>query len=210
MTVSTFGSLFSPHISPCPSFIISSILAVHLISTPIMIGKELPYQNVVSSSSIGRDLTPNLRSQRRSGRIVLPERYLGRYPDSRKGTTTPPPLLPCYTYLTNNSNIHTIFTTRVSAIRSNPFTYSRNRVDLRQARQCHRSASIRRQSCATPGQGKRARFKALRSSLQSQGGGGDELQGEEILTKMAFAEQQQWITVQQKTFTKWWVFCLQG
>jgi hypothetical protein len=25
------------------------------------------------------------------------------------------------------------------------------------------------------------------------------------LVKMAFAEQQQWITVQQKTFTKWWV-----
>jgi hypothetical protein len=28
---------------------------------------------------------------------------------------------------------------------------------------------------------------------------------EQILTKMAFAEQQKWITVQQKTFTKWYV-----
>jgi hypothetical protein len=30
---------------------------------------------------------------------------------------------------------------------------------------------------------------------------------EQALTKMAFAEQQKWITVQQKTFTKWYVFC---
>ena len=28
---------------------------------------------------------------------------------------------------------------------------------------------------------------------------------EQVLTRMAFAEQQRWITVQQKTFTKWWV-----
>jgi hypothetical protein len=27
---------------------------------------------------------------------------------------------------------------------------------------------------------------------------------EQVLTKMAFAEQQKWITVQQKTFTKWY------
>jgi hypothetical protein len=29
---------------------------------------------------------------------------------------------------------------------------------------------------------------------------------EQALTKMAFAEQQKWITVQQKTFTKWYDF----
>lgn len=28
---------------------------------------------------------------------------------------------------------------------------------------------------------------------------------EQVLTKMAFAEQQRWITVQQKTFTKWYI-----
>jgi hypothetical protein len=28
---------------------------------------------------------------------------------------------------------------------------------------------------------------------------------EQVLAKMAYAEQQKWITVQQKTFTKWWV-----
>jgi hypothetical protein len=27
------------------------------------------------------------------------------------------------------------------------------------------------------------------------------------LTKMAFAEQQRWVTVQQKTFTKWYAPC---
>jgi type IV secretory pathway VirB10-like protein len=34
---------------------------------------------------------------------------------------------------------------------------------------------------------------------------GEEKANEQVLTKMAFAEQQKWITVQQKTFTKWWV-----
>jgi hypothetical protein len=32
---------------------------------------------------------------------------------------------------------------------------------------------------------------------------------EQVLTKMAFAEQQKWITVQQKTFTKWYAVKLQ-
>ena len=46
------------------------------------------------------------------------------------------------------------------------------------------------------------------NSLPSEGiavGLGDNRLGEQhqVLTKMAFAEQQQWITVQQKTFTKW-------
>jgi hypothetical protein len=31
-----------------------------------------------------------------------------------------------------------------------------------------------------------------------------EKSNEQVLTKMAFAEQQRWITVQQKTFTKWY------
>ena len=30
---------------------------------------------------------------------------------------------------------------------------------------------------------------------------------EQVLTKMAYAEQQKWITVQQKTFTKWYASC---
>ena len=61
---------------------------------------------------------------------------------------------------------------------------------------------------ATPG--KRRRF------LSSATGKADALAAvepahEQGLVRMAFAEQQRWITVQQKTFTKWWVsdcFCL--
>jgi type IV secretory pathway VirB10-like protein len=34
-------------------------------------------------------------------------------------------------------------------------------------------------------------------------GKSEEKPNEQVLTKMAFAEQQRWITVQQKTFTKW-------
>lgn len=36
-------------------------------------------------------------------------------------------------------------------------------------------------------------------------GKSEERPNEQVLTKMAFAEQQRWITVQQKTFTKWYV-----
>jgi type IV secretory pathway VirB10-like protein len=35
-------------------------------------------------------------------------------------------------------------------------------------------------------------------------GKNNEKANEQVLTKMAFAEQQRWITVQQKTFTKWY------
>jgi hypothetical protein len=35
-------------------------------------------------------------------------------------------------------------------------------------------------------------------------GNSEEEPNEKVLTKMAFIEQQRWITVQQKTFTKWY------
>lgn len=60
------------------------------------------------------------------------------------------------------------------------------------------------------------RRKYRRQSLQTQQNHTDEALKaveplhEQVLTKMAFAEQQKWITVQQKTFTKWCVCPFDG
>jgi hypothetical protein len=52
--------------------------------------------------------------------------------------------------------------------------------------------------------GKLSNFRRQTTSLSSDSGlKAVEPPHDQLLTKMAFAEQQQWITVQQKTFTKW-------
>lgn len=48
-------------------------------------------------------------------------------------------------------------------------------------------------------------FRRKVSSLPADGLKAIEPPHERFKTKMAFAEQQQWITVQQKTFTKWYI-----
>jgi len=55
---------------------------------------------------------------------------------------------------------------------------------------------------------RRKRYQHRNKSKGSNSGSGEALKAveplhEHQLGKMAFAEQQQWITVQQKTFTKW-------
>jgi hypothetical protein len=59
-------------------------------------------------------------------------------------------------------------------------------------------------------EGRRRKFKPQRNGLPLQNQTKEALKAVEplhdpVLTKMAFAEQQKWITVQQKTFTKWYV-----
>jgi hypothetical protein len=52
---------------------------------------------------------------------------------------------------------------------------------------------------------KKRNFRRQTSSLPTDHGlKAIEPPHEQALTKMAFAEQQKWITVQQKTFTKWY------
>lgn len=52
------------------------------------------------------------------------------------------------------------------------------------------------------GRGKR-RFQQHQRNSQGSEGSNGEAEDQKVLTKMAYAEQQKWITVQQKTFTKW-------
>jgi type IV secretory pathway VirB10-like protein len=92
-----------------------------------------------------------------------------------------------------------------------PTTRRRDRLSLQKEREANRSKQFttRLQRSASgdkdaSGRGKRSFQQRQRNSLGSEGSNG-EAEDQKVLTKMAFAEQQKWITVQQKTFTKWCV-----
>lgn len=85
----------------------------------------------------------------------------------------------------------------------------RDRLSLQKEREANRSKKfttrLQRSGSGdkdTLGRGKRSFQQRQRNSLGSEGSNG-EAEDQKGLTKMAFAEQQKWITVQQKTFTKW-------
>lgn len=90
-----------------------------------------------------------------------------------------------------------------------PATRRRDRLSLQKEREANRSKQFttRLQRSAsgdkdTLARGKRCFQQRQRNSLGSEGSNG-EAEDQKVLTKMAYAEQQKWITVQQKTFTKW-------
>jgi hypothetical protein len=92
---------------------------------------------------------------------------------------------------------------------------SRSQKEADQERQLH-AARLQRQRSATTGSlsaikapVRQISYEHRQSSSLSTNGplSAVEPPHEHALTKMAYAEQQKWITVQQKTFTKWYVFC---
>lgn len=93
---------------------------------------------------------------------------------------------------------------------SQPEKRRRDRLSLQKEREANRSKQFttRLRSASgdkdSLGKGKRNFQQRQRNSLGSEGSNG-EADDQKVLTKMAFAEQQKWITVQQKTFTKWCV-----
>lgn len=89
----------------------------------------------------------------------------------------------------------------------NPSPLTRNREN---ARQLHEARLERQRSASDPSTGSRrlrgkrgARNRTFQPANPKAALAATEPPHENLLTKMAFAEQQRWITVQQKTFTKW-------
>ncbi|KAH8598182.1 calponin homology domain-containing protein [Bisporella sp. PMI_857] len=89
----------------------------------------------------------------------------------------------------------------------------RDRLSLQKERELNRSKHFTNRQRSAPElsdglprrdntRGKRSFQQRQRSSIANSDSG-EEKPNEQVLTKMAYAEQQQWITVQQKTFTKW-------
>lgn len=107
-------------------------------------------------------------------------------------------------------------TTAATTPPNTPPKSRRNRLSLQKEREANRSKQFttrqqRSASEASQGfleretsiRGNKWRQPSQRNSLGSDPGE-EKVNGQEVLkTKMAYAEQQQWITVQQKTFTKW-------
>ena len=105
---------------------------------------------------------------------------------------------------------------------SPPTPPQKSRRDLQKEANRSKQFTTRLQRSATTGngdgelplgrEGRRRRFHRQTTSLPAKQNQTDgalkavEPLHEQVLTKMAFAEQQKWITVQQKTFTKWCVF----
>lgn len=94
-----------------------------------------------------------------------------------------------------------------------PTNRRRDRLSLQKEREANRSKQftnrLQRSGSGEKdkdpiGRGKRNFKQRQRNSLGSEGSNG-EADDQKGLTKMAYAEQQKWITVQQKTFTKWCV-----
>jgi hypothetical protein len=100
-----------------------------------------------------------------------------------------------------------------------PTPPQKSRRDLHKEREANRSKQFttRLQRSATtcsedeeasPGEGRRRKYRRPISTSTDQNQTAEALKAveplhEKLLTSMAFAEQQKWITVQQKTFTKW-------
>jgi hypothetical protein len=97
-----------------------------------------------------------------------------------------------------------------------PTNRRRDRLSLQKEREANRSKQFTNR-LQRPGsgdkdtvrKGKRDFKQRQRNSLASEGSNG-EVDDQKGLAKMAYAEQQKWITVQQKTFTKWCVGWLGG
>jgi hypothetical protein len=133
------------------------------------------------------------------------------------GTITPPASEDGRCHSADLSTLADHVNNQFSTPPSTPPRLQADRRSLQREREANRSKQFttRLQRAAsdvdkeTPGRqasrGKRNLEKLQRNSLGSDPGE-EKVNGQEVLTnKMAFAEQQKWITVQQKTFTKWWV-----
>jgi hypothetical protein len=124
----------------------------------------------------------------------------------RSGMLTPPPDAGCP--VSANATLVNIETPPSPP--SQPEKRRRDRLSLQKEREANRSKQFttRLRSASgdkdSLGKGKRSFQPRQRNSLGSEGSNG-EADDQKVLTKMAYAEQQKWITVQQKTFTKWWV-----
>lgn len=92
---------------------------------------------------------------------------------------------------------------------------SRDRLSVQKEREANRSRQFtnrlqRSSSTPSPEDTVRRHSDIRRKAAQRHSapvqeiGKSEEKPNEQVLTKMAFAEQQRWITVQQKTFTKWY------
>lgn len=136
----------------------------------------------------------------------------------RSGLITPPPSEDGRCHSADdpgdvNNNSTTPFPTLITPPTPPTTNRRRDRLSLQKEREANRSKQFttRLQRSSSEGKdkdgigkGKRNFQQRQRNSLSSEGSNG-EADDQKGLTKMAFAEQQKWITVQQKTFTKWWV-----
>ena len=87
-------------------------------------------------------------------------------------------------------------------------------LSLQREKEANRSKQFtKRQRSASEASGSLKRRDRGKLNLQQQrqrhsipnNRGGEEKPNEHVLVSMAYAEQQKWVTVQQKTFTKWYV-----
>jgi len=90
----------------------------------------------------------------------------------------------------------------------------RDRLSIQKEREANRSKQFtNRQRAASEASGPLLKREGKRGNINWQqrqrhstpnNHGGEEKPNEHVLVSMAYAEQQKWITVQQKTFTKWY------
>jgi hypothetical protein len=142
------------------------------------------------------------------------------------GVPTPPPSEAgsrCHSADFSNLPAYDVNNTATSPLQT-PFLQTpptKSRRDLQKEANRSRQFTTRLQRSATTGsddgdaplgrEGRRRRFHRQTASLPAEKNRTDEALKaveplhEQVLTKMAFAEQQKWITVQQKTFTKWYL-----